>query len=431
SGLFPAAAAGQLGQLRAGALVYVLDAVRARTLAGDPSIHGAVDAMETALGWDDAEAPLVPGRTEAVQVMNLHRAKGLEAPVVFLAAPFGDGNRTPDMRVARNAEGDVRGTLAVVRSAGWSTEVVAQPSSWPEDLDVESGFQDAERVRLLYVAATRARDELWVARGSELPRRPGPSPWLPIEEWLDSEGVPKVEWDPQPPTGAARMDPSTDMSGRVDRARGARGAAATPTYSLDTVTAVAKGREAPPAGDEFSVVEGFAPVVAGPTTRGYEWGSVVHQALAAAGEGLSRGALEQECRSALVEFDRPVDEAGDPVELRELLALIDAVTESEVWGRAMASDRRFTEVPFAVDRSDDDGAPDVLEGVIDLVFRDREGWVVADYKTDRGDDPEFESRLHRYRAQVDLYARSWEALVGEPVVERVLLFTAMGQMERW
>ncbi|NNM33581.1 MAG: UvrD-helicase domain-containing protein, partial [Gemmatimonadetes bacterium] len=38
SGLFPAAAAGQLGQLRAGALVYVLDAVRARTLAGDPSI---------------------------------------------------------------------------------------------------------------------------------------------------------------------------------------------------------------------------------------------------------------------------------------------------------------------------------------------------------------------------------------------------------
>ena len=431
SGLFPAAAAGQLGQLRAGALVYVLDAVRARTLSGDPSIHGAVDAMETALGWDDAEAPLVPGRTDAVQVMNLHRAKGLEAPVVFLAAPFGDRARPPEMRVARNAEGDVRGSLAVIRSAGWSTEVVAQPLSWPEDLDVEAAFQEAERIRLLYVAATRARDELWVARGSGLPKRPGPSPWSPIEEWLDAEGIPQVEWEPQRPPGAARLDDSVDLGPAVARAQEARVSAARPTYALDTVTAVAKGGATRASGDEFSVIEGFAPVSTGRTTRGYEWGSVVHQALAAAGEGLSPEALEQECRSALVEFDRPVDAAGDPVELKELLELIEAVTRSEVWGRAMASDQRFTEVPFAVDLDGDGAAPDVLEGVIDLVFRDTDGWVVADYKTDRGDDPEFESRVHQYRAQVDLYARSWESLVGEPVVQRVLLFTAMGHTERW
>ena len=433
SGLFPAAAAGQLGQLRAGALVYVLDAVRARTLAGDPSIHGAVDAMETALAWDDAEAPLVPGRTGAVQVMNLHRAKGLEAPVVFLAAPFGDGPRLPKMRVARNAEGDVRGSLAVVRSAGWSTEVVAQPLSWPEDLDEESVFQDAEKIRLLYVAATRARDELWVARGTGLPGGARPSPWLLIEEWLDDQGIPKVEWEPERPAGEAGLgvEAAGDAAERVSEARRVRGIASRPTYALDTVTAVAKGREEAPPEDEFSVVEGFAPAQGGATTRGYEWGSVVHQALAAAGEGLSGGALEQECRSALVEFDRPVDAAGHPVELAELLELIGSVTRSDLWKRAMASDERFMEVPFAVDRSESGEAPDVLEGVIDLVFRDESGWVVADYKTDRGDDPEFETRVHRYRAQVDLYAKSWEALVGEAVTERVLLFTSMGQLERW
>ena len=74
-GLFPLAAGGKLGGLRAGALAYLLDAVRARAMEGDTSIAGAADAIATALEWEDAEAPLVPGRADSVQVMNLHRAK--------------------------------------------------------------------------------------------------------------------------------------------------------------------------------------------------------------------------------------------------------------------------------------------------------------------------------------------------------------------
>ena len=57
TGLFPLAAAGKLGELRAGALAYLLNAVRARALEGDTSIAGAVDALEAALDWEDAEAP--------------------------------------------------------------------------------------------------------------------------------------------------------------------------------------------------------------------------------------------------------------------------------------------------------------------------------------------------------------------------------------
>ena len=118
TGLFPLAAAGKLGELRAGALAYLLDAVRARALEGDTSIAGAADAIETALDWDDAEAPLVPGRGDCVRVMNLHRAKGLEAPVVFLAAPFGETDRPPRMRVARHADGVARGTIPMVGETG-------------------------------------------------------------------------------------------------------------------------------------------------------------------------------------------------------------------------------------------------------------------------------------------------------------------------
>ncbi|MGI9625612.1 MAG: UvrD-helicase domain-containing protein, partial [Longimicrobiales bacterium] len=441
-GLFPLAASGTLGQLRAGALVYVLDAVRARTVGGDPSIHGAVDAIETALAWDDAEAPLVPGRLGAVRVMNLHRAKGLEAEVVFLAAPFGDKARVPTKRIARDSDGRARGSLVVAESAGWGQTVIARPVGWPEDEDIEREFEVAEKVRLLYVAATRAKDELWVARGAELPRaRSHPSPWLAVEEWLDEVGAPNVGLEATPAPAVPTLESPSGIQEEVALARTTRDAARGPTYALETVSAIAKVyagadlddsrgavSEDP---DDFASVDGFSVPAPSPSTRGYEWGSVVHAALAAANDGLDGDALKQICRQLLVEFDRPVDSRGEPSELVELVSLVRAVRESEIWKRAEASEVRYAEMPFAVNRSEPGGGADVVEGVIDLVFKSAEGWVVADYKTDQGDDPDFERRQHQYRAQVDLYATSWEQATGEPVAERALVFTSLGLTERW
>ena len=73
----------------------------------------------------------------------------------------------------------------------------------------------------------------------------------------------------------------------------------------------------------------------------------------------------------------------------------------------------------------------VLEGVIDLVFKEDDGWVVADYKTDVGTDPDFPARAAAYRRQVELYAEAWTRLSGEPVKERVLFFTTQGRVESW
>ena len=178
-----------------------------------------------------------------------------------------------------------------------------------------------------------------------------------------------------------------------------------------------------------------------PASGGFEWGSVVHAVLSAAGEGTRGAALAQLARDLLIEYERPVDAAGEPTELDVLLALVESVRGSEIWARAMASRERHTEIPFAVNRGAARGngaagerdapAPEVLEGVIDLVFKDGNRWVVADYKTDSGGDPDFVERVAQYRAQVDLYGECWEQLTGEVVGERVLLFTAQGRTESW
>jgi ATP-dependent exoDNAse (exonuclease V) beta subunit len=216
------------------------------------------------------------------------------------------------------------------------------------------------------------------------------------------------------------------------------------------------------------------------TFRGYSWGSAVHGALAAAADDPSETRLVASCRDFLLEHGRPVDDHGDPVELQELVELVHAVRASELWRRAERSERRLAEVPFAVPGntrpppapesgppptrgngtgrrqldlfgSDGTGArrdrgrageppsvearedmtPAVLEGVIDLVFREEDGWVIADYKTDVGTDPDFEDRVVRYRRQVELYADAWSRLTGETVKERVLYFTAQDRVEAW
>jgi ATP-dependent helicase/nuclease subunit A len=172
-----------------------------------------------------------------------------------------------------------------------------------------------------------------------------------------------------------------------------------------------------------------------------------------------------------VEYGRPVDDHGEPRELEELFALVRTIQESELWARATRSERMLAEVPFAVPQgwasvprvaADDvggappkrpqldlfggaapaasstepstpegEGPPVVLEGVIDLAFLERGGWVIADYKTDVGTDPGFVGRSAAYRRQVDLYAEAWSELTGEPVKERVLVFTSQGREVRW
>jgi hypothetical protein len=197
----------------------------------------------------------------------------------------------------------------------------------------------------------------------------------------------------------------------------------------------------------------------------------------------------------LVEHQRPLDDHGEPIELKELLGLVQAVRASKLWARAESADRKLVEVAFAVpgisvDRPDpvmrhvpatgggggrrqldmfatptestnkqglspegEDGAEllteevradgstaegaaegdhvVVLEGVVDLAFRERGGWVIADYKTDVGTDPDFASRTESYRRQVDLYAEAWTRLTGEPVKERVLFYTLQGRTDSW
>jgi len=111
------------------------------------------------------------------------------------------------------------------------------------------------------------------------------------------------------------------------------------------------------------------------------------------------------------------------------VALVNGVRGAETWQRAQAAEATLVETPFAlsIDSGGDNGVPIVVEGVIDLAFREPDGWVIVDYKTDVVDDPDnLEQRRRQYRAQVDAYAAHFEKITGEPVKERQILWVRMG-----
>ena len=421
-GLVQDAAANDLGRLRTGVLLYALDAVRAVAAAGDTSLTGAIEALRTSTSWTDAETPMEPGRSDAVRILNVHKAKGLEAPVVVLATPGGERYVPASFHVERSEDGSAQAFVEISVGGGRVWRPAARPRAWPQFEEREKRHSMAERDRIRYVAATRAGDELVVAT-----RAGGRdhSPWGLFEEWLSEEAVQLVfentALDPVPPlrdgagVSAAAADVERDRRGR-----------ATPTYALESVTSRSKGVGAEP--PVAPVAPGLPSRWSGP--RGYEWGMVVHATLSAAAAGVADDELSDRARALLIAHGRPVDESGAPRELDTLLSLVRRVSQSDLWTRARAGEAMLSEIPFALPETDG-SVPSVLEGVVDLAFREDGAWVIVDFKTDVGDDPAFPERRLAYRAQVDLYAEAWERLTGESVQERVLFFTTLDQLESW
>ncbi len=130
------------------------------------SFRGFVDMLQEEADEGQAgEAPILEEGSDGVRLMTVHKAKGLEFPVVILADITAKIARTT---AGRHIDGE-RG-LCALRIAGWA------PLDLLEHQDLEVRRDRAEGVRLAYVAATRARDLLVVPAVGDDP--------YPTEGWV-------------------------------------------------------------------------------------------------------------------------------------------------------------------------------------------------------------------------------------------------------
>lgn len=133
-------------------VLHISELAREYEASGGLSFRGFVDELHTAAqSAQAAEAPILEEGSDGVRIMTVHKAKGLEFPIVILADPTCKLSRADAGRWLDPAQ-----RLCALKLGGWA----------PIDLllhDAEEAARDrAESERLAYVAATRARDVLVV-----------------------------------------------------------------------------------------------------------------------------------------------------------------------------------------------------------------------------------------------------------------------------
>jgi ATP-dependent exoDNAse (exonuclease V) beta subunit len=402
------------------------------------SFRAFVEYLESEYeGSDTSEAPVLEREGGGVQLMTVHKAKGLEFPVVILA------DLTAKLTGPQGADrtSDAARRLCAQRLLGCA------PWELLDAAEAEARADEEEALRVAYVAATRARDLLVVAAIGEEERAGG---WLtPLHDALYP---PKERWRADAPApGCPQFGSSTVLNRPPDQTE---------------EVSVRPGLHSPKAGGHQVVW--FDPSVLGlraARTDGVENESVLQGTPEQAAEGLRLYQEWRDRRAARIaqgsvpSFRTSTAEslgraavAGVRVETitlpvapgrpggRKFGRLVHDILQHAspgedvdalgvIWGRrhgtseleraaavevardALAHDalavpagaRSYRELPVMVRL--EDGT--LVDGRIDFAWTDGISWTVIDYKTDR--------REKRNVAQVQVYALALQRATGLPV----------------
>ncbi len=418
-GLPMRALAEQGGNVQAGSIAKAFQMLRA---AGS-ELYCVADVVDRLRGLLDPNTefdgiPARPYDQPVVRLMNLHKVKGLEAPVVFLADPSGKWNPPVKFHVDR-AGVQARGYMAVYEETTKhrSTPLLACPLDWErpsaeEQASIEAkeqAFVEEEKTRLFYVAATRAGTQLVVTQKEQDTRHT--NYWEFFAKHVRACEVLSVTGLERGRTADTMLTVgSQDVHTAADNIANRWATVGEATYAVAAAKTVA-------------VTPGGRILLNGNGEHGAAWGTVIHLLLEVAMLTPTVD-LHEIARSALLEHNLDTDL------VEAALQTVGTVTRSEIWSRAKNSCRMLVEVPFAQclpPEAMNANCPTMLRGVIDLAFRERDGWVIVDYKTDPVTTEQQADVIAHYQGQVDLYAKCWTSLLEEPVSEKGLFFTSTGE----
>ncbi|MBO0744128.1 MAG: UvrD-helicase domain-containing protein [Candidatus Dormibacteraeota bacterium] len=408
------------GEQRAANLLAIVDIARLFAEAGGGGLRPFVRYLRNLIEQEQAEidAGIAEETDDVVRLMTIHGAKGLEFPVVALAN-LGNPPLNERGPIPREAE---RFLHFRVGSGSKSRHGHYATPGYDDACQVERQASDAERLRLLYVGATRARDHLMIPciRGR------GAAPHLlgelvnalPDDESLvleldagalvagPAETVTSWAVAPDELTAAEREE------GRWrDRRRRLLVAA---SRERDIVTATSRERATTPLAAEVATFDAALMVSEGPPIPVGDAVHLVMERVTLPGADDLETIAEDVCL-----------EGDIATELDDVVSMCRACLRAGCVRHALAGGGFWREVPFVVRRG---GEGALTTGRVDLVHRDGDELVVIDYKTDKDvteDTAEQYTRRH-HAGQAEVYQQALAEGSGLPVREVTFVYCRAG-----
>lgn len=389
-------------------LLQILDALRKLESKGEASYKQIINKLVEMINEKTVVANLEED-SDAVRVMNVHKAKGLEAAIVFLAHPAKLVNSENYLSKHIKREDDrSQGYFTFSIKAGQVKRELAYPLEWEEYKRDELRYLTEEEVRILYVASTRAEKALIISSSAKSDKK---NPWghlleidilnelLISEVTLDNESLAKqrvtIDEYYEASNGAAQLEELKEKSYEHW----------TPTKekNFSEISAIERG-------------EG----------GGKQFGLLVHDILEKLVNGYD---VTHYIKVAMNKYDIP------STRIEEVEKWVAQFKFSSIWEELQNAEEILTEVPFtfkmtgehplyaSVTKKKEGLCPIYIKGVIDLAYKLAEGWVIVDYKTDRPKDAEDFKKLESYyQDQLSFYKDAWKSLTNEKVIKEHLYF---------
>lgn len=391
------------------------------------TLSGFVDLMVTRLEEqpDEAESPLAEESSDAVQVLTIHKAKGLEFSVVVLPGLHqGSGRERAIPNITYDWSSGTYGLALGDRHTLGSVLV-------HEKFKVR---EEAERRRVLYVGMTRAKEVLLLSGGITA-RSMGDNVLDLLQEIGEGEvGAASTE---ALKIGASaipqRVVTASDRTwSRRSLATPSAGSAIDPAL----IAGLWKERQSRWTKARAAVVH------ATPTTRESETGPIPRRSTQG-GQDRAIGQLVGVLAHRILER---WDFTQDPRRLVEQIAptlqtsltvdeqsLVPALTESlgnlfATFGRSEAYTRLRSatilgrEVPFVMPWEQGQ----VMAGIIDVIYRLDDRLWIADYKTDAVTAEDAPTKAETYRRQAEIYKTAVQKSLGISSVTFQFLFLRSG-----
>jgi ATP-dependent exoDNAse (exonuclease V) beta subunit len=353
--------------------------------------------IDTLAERDDAqsregEAPLEAEALDAVRLMTVHRAKGLEFPVVCVA-DLGKDGREDYGRLRISDEGMTGLRLASLGGATLDSARLAEIKKR------EKALGEQEERRIFYVATTRAQEHLVLSGAVDLEKRPEPEDMKEPMRWLlRGFAAPDVRVTELSPASVEEVLPAADrVPEPVEPPPG--GGNAQPELELGTLPTP---RALPVSRLSYSGLEAYRrcsyrfylekalrlPSVEAP----FAAGDVPEPGLGA----LLRGTLVHELLERL-DFERPVVPSEPevaalieghgatplPDEVADLREMVERFVASDLRERIAGAARVRTELPFAFTLAPPGagGRSLLINGVVDVHAAEADRLLVVDYKS--------------------------------------------------